>query len=95
MICARPATPFEAIEVHGLDARVLQAEHTALPCGAEEQMLNLTQYVRIVATGAIGRIEQWTQATNQYLVEINRDSSTRQWFAESELEPTEAPNDSQ
>jgi uncharacterized protein (DUF1330 family) len=58
-------------------------------------MLNLTQYVKVVATGAIGRIEQWTQATNQYLVEFNRDSSTRQWFAESELQPVEPPRDSQ
>ncbi len=41
-------------------------------------MLNLTQYVRVVATGELSRIEQWTQATNQYLVEFNRDSATRQ-----------------
>lgn len=54
-------------------------------------MLNLTQYVRLVTTGAVGRIEQWTQATDQYLVEFNRDSSTRQWFAESDLEPVETP----
>ena len=58
-------------------------------------MLNLTQYVRVVVTGAIGRIEQWTQATNQYLVEFNRDSSTRQWFAESELTPVDALKDVQ
>jgi len=58
-------------------------------------MLNLTQYVRVVVTGAIGRIEQWTQATNQYLVEFNRDSSTRQWFAESDLEPVEPPKDAE
>jgi hypothetical protein len=32
-----------------------------------KKMLKLTQYVKVVATGAIGRIEQWTQATNQYL----------------------------
>ena len=38
-------------------------------------MLHLTQYVRVLATGTIGRIEQWTQSTNQYLVEFNRDSS--------------------
>jgi hypothetical protein len=58
-------------------------------------MLNLTQYVKVVATGAIGRIEQWTQATNQYLVEFNRDSATRQWFTESDLEPVEPTKDAQ
>jgi len=58
-------------------------------------MLHLTQYVRVLATGTIGRIEQWTQSTNQYLVEFNRDSSTRQWFGESDLEPIEAPKDAQ
>jgi hypothetical protein len=44
------------------------------------------EYVRVKATGAIGRIEQWTQATSQYWVEFNRDFSTRQWFNADELE---------
>jgi hypothetical protein len=59
---------------------------------SEHAMFQLEEYVKVIATGAIGRIEQWTQATNQYLVEFKRDSSTRKWFAESELEPVEAPN---
>jgi hypothetical protein len=46
----------------------------------------LEDYVRVIATGAIGRIEQWTEATNQYLVEFNRDSGTRQWFKAAELQ---------
>jgi uncharacterized protein (DUF1330 family) len=56
----------------------------------ENPIFPLEGYVKVVATGEVGRVEQWTQATNQYLVEFNRDSSTRQWFAESELESIEA-----
>jgi uncharacterized protein (DUF1330 family) len=58
---------------------------------SEDAMFQLKEYEKVVATGTIGRIEQWTQATNQCLVEFNRDSSTRQWFSEAELEPTESP----
>lgn len=52
------------------------------------------EYVKVIATGEIGRIEQWTSATNQYYVEFNRNSGTRKWFAEAELkraEPSERP----
>jgi hypothetical protein len=49
-------------------------------------MFQLEEFVKVIATGAIGRIEQWTQATDQYLVELNRDSSTRKWFTAAELE---------
>jgi hypothetical protein len=50
---------------------------------SEDAMFQLEEHMTVIATGAIGRIEQWTQATNQYLVEFNRDSSTRQWFSEA------------
>jgi hypothetical protein len=46
----------------------------------------LEEYVRVIATGATGRVEQWTEATHQYLVEFNRDSGTRQWFNAAELQ---------
>jgi len=46
----------------------------------------LEEYVRVIATGKVGRIEQWTEATNQYLVEFNQDSGTLQWFKAAELE---------
>jgi hypothetical protein len=49
----------------------------------------LEESVRVIATGAIGRIEQWTQQTDQYMVEFNRDSGTRQWFNADELERIE------
>ncbi len=54
-------------------------------------MLQLEQYVKVIATGAIGRIEQWTEATDQYLVEFNRDSGTRKWFTAGEVERVEPP----
>jgi len=47
---------------------------------------HLEQYVRVIASSRIGRVEQWTEATNQYLVEFDRDSSTREWYKEAELE---------
>jgi hypothetical protein len=49
----------------------------------------LEEYVRVIATGEVGRVEQWTQQTNQYMVEFNRDSSTRKWFDAVELERIE------
>jgi hypothetical protein len=55
----------------------------------EDAMFQLEEYVKVIATGAIGRIEQWTQETDQYFVEFNRDSSTRQWFTPAELERAE------
>lgn len=54
-------------------------------------MLNLTQYVKVIVTGRIGRVEQWHEASGKYLVEFNRDSGTRQWFLEVELEAVEPP----
>ena len=53
-------------------------------------MFQLEDYVKVIATGAVGRIEQWTEATDQFLVEFNRDSSTRLWFSRGELERLEA-----
>ena len=46
----------------------------------------LEEYARVIADGLIGRIEQWTEETDQYLVEFNRDSATRKWFGAAELE---------
>ena len=54
-------------------------------------MFQLTQYVVVLKTGDRGRIEQWHEASGKYLVEFNRDSSTRQWFDPSELKLAE-PN---
>jgi hypothetical protein len=56
---------------------------------SEHAMFQLEEYVKVIATGAIGRVEQWTQETDQYFVEFNRDSSSRQWFAPAELERAE------
>jgi len=61
----------------------------------ENPFFPLEGYVKAVATGEVGRVEIWTQKTNQYFVEFNRDSATRQWFAESALEPVEPPKDAQ
>lgn len=47
----------------------------------------LRDYVRVIATGEIGRVESWTSATDQYWVEFNNDFKTRQWFKPIELEP--------
>jgi hypothetical protein len=54
------------------------------------QTFQLEEYVKVIATGEVGRVEQWTSATNQYYVEFNRDSSTRKWFTEAELKRCEA-----
>jgi hypothetical protein len=50
------------------------------------QKFQLRENVKVIATGEVGRVEQWTDATDQYFVEFNRDSSTRKWFSPSELE---------
>ena len=54
-------------------------------------MLSLEQYVKVIETGAVGRVEQWTSGPDLYSVEFNRDFATRKWFKESELELFEAP----
>jgi hypothetical protein len=51
----------------------------------------LEEYVKVSATGSVGRIEQWTEEPNKYWVEFNRDFSTRKWFAPDELERAEEP----
>ncbi len=56
------------------------------------QAFQLEEYVKVIATGAVGRIEQWTEGPNKYFVEFNRDSGTRKWFAPNELEPAEKPS---
>jgi hypothetical protein len=53
---------------------------------SEGAMFQREEYVKVITTGAIGRVEQWTQATDQYSVEFDRDSSTRKWFNAGELE---------
>lgn len=50
----------------------------------------LEEYVQVIGTGEIGRVEQWTEATDQYLVEFNSDSGTRKWFSPGELERAES-----
>lgn len=54
-------------------------------------MLNLEEYVKVISTGVIGRIEQWHQGVDKYWVEFNRDFATRQWFSEVELERVQPP----
>jgi len=42
-------------------------------------------YVKVIATGATGRVEERHEGSSKYLVEFNRNFSTRQWLTESEL----------
>ena len=42
-------------------------------------------YVKVSATGATGRVVERHEATRKYLVEFNRNLSTRQLLTESEL----------
>jgi hypothetical protein len=48
-------------------------------------MFQVEQYVVVLKSGKVGRIEQWTQEPNKFLVEFNRDSNTREWFSPNEL----------
>ncbi|MGD0796653.1 MAG: hypothetical protein ABR910_02920 [Acidobacteriaceae bacterium] len=48
-------------------------------------MFELRQYVVVLESGAVGRVEQWHEASGKFLVEFNRDSSTRKWFNLDEL----------
>ena len=42
-------------------------------------------YVKVIATGATGRVEERHEGSSKYLVEFNRNLSRRQWLTESEL----------
>jgi len=42
-------------------------------------------YVKVISTGATGRVEERHEGSGKYLVEFNRNPSTRQWLTESEL----------
>lgn len=46
------------------------------------------RYVKVIATGAIGRIEERHDGSGRYFVEFDRDPITRQWFSESDLVST-------
>ena len=48
-------------------------------------MYKLRAYVKVIATGVTGRVEQRNQSTGKYWVELDRNLNSRQWFAESEL----------
>ena len=48
-------------------------------------MYKLRAYVKVIATGVTGRVEQRNQSTGKYWVEFDRNLNSRQWFAESEL----------
>jgi hypothetical protein len=48
-------------------------------------MYSVRGYVKVIATGATGRVEERHEGSSKYLVEFNRNSSTRQWLTESEL----------
>ena len=54
-------------------------------------MLKVEEYVKVIATGAIGRIEQWHQDSDKYWVEFDRNFGTRLWFTEGELERIDPP----
>lgn len=48
-------------------------------------MYQVRQYVKVIATGATGRIEARQDDSGKYLVEFDRNPRTRQLFSESEL----------
>jgi hypothetical protein len=48
-------------------------------------MYRVRGYVKVIATGITGRVEDWHEISRKYWVEFDRDFSTRQWFTESEL----------
>lgn len=48
------------------------------------------RYVKVIATGAIGRIGERHLVSGQYSVEFDRNPNTRQWFSEAELVSTSA-----
>ena len=52
-------------------------------------MYKLRAYVKVIATGVTGRVEQRNQSTGKYWVEFDRNLNSRQWFAESELAGSE------
>jgi hypothetical protein len=53
------------------------------------QIFKLEEHVKVIASGEVGRVEQWSSSKSLYLVEFNRDSSTRKWLSENELQKTE------
>jgi hypothetical protein len=48
-------------------------------------MYQIHRYVKVIASGATGRVEERRDGSGRYFVEFDRDPSTRQWFSESEL----------
>ena len=48
-------------------------------------LFHVHQYVKVLATGLTGRVEQCDGNAGRFLVEFNRNPSTRRWFAAPEL----------
>ncbi len=55
-------------------------------------VFRLEQHVEVIATGEIGRVEQWHEGSRKYWVEFNRDFATREWFLPEELKALDQPS---
>jgi hypothetical protein len=51
-------------------------------------MFEIGDTVKVIATGAVGRIKGWHEGSGMYLVEFNNNFRTREWLADYELKLT-------